>query len=72
MSSNFLSQAIIGSLPKGMTNEDRMKLLMSLPMSPSREMLNKMSAVSEANPVTLRLLSCRTAVASAIFTYLIV
>ncbi|PNH05740.1 hypothetical protein TSOC_007967 [Tetrabaena socialis] len=42
-SSNFLSQAVIGSLPKGLTNEDKMRILMSLPMSPSRALLQELS-----------------------------
>lgn len=41
---NYLSQAVIGSLPRGMSTEDRMKMLMALPMSPSRAMLQQLSA----------------------------
>ncbi|KAG2497151.1 hypothetical protein HYH03_004741 [Edaphochlamys debaryana] len=42
-SSNYLSKAVIGSLPKGLTQEDKMKILMALPMSPSRALLQQMN-----------------------------
>lgn len=49
LSSNFLNDAIIGSLPKGLTSEEKMKVLQSTPMSPSRALLQEMSntAVSQ-------------------------
>ncbi|GLC35522.1 hypothetical protein PLESTB_000198500 [Pleodorina starrii] len=43
LQSNYLSKAIIGSLPKGLTNEDKMRLIQALPMSPSRALLEQMS-----------------------------
>ncbi|MEW5318059.1 MAG: hypothetical protein WDW38_009312 [Sanguina aurantia] len=43
LSSNFLNDAIIGSLPKGLTSEEKMKVLQSTPMSPSRALLQEMS-----------------------------
>ncbi|GFR47370.1 hypothetical protein Agub_g9079 [Astrephomene gubernaculifera] len=43
LSSNFLSQAVIGSLPKGLTNEDRVKAMQSIPLSPSQALLKEMN-----------------------------
>ncbi|GIL64485.1 hypothetical protein Vafri_18388 [Volvox africanus] len=43
LSSNYLSKAIIGSLPKGLTNADKMKILQALPLSPSRALLQEMN-----------------------------
>ncbi len=45
LSSNYLSKAVIGSLPKGLTQEDKMKILQALPMSPSRALLQELGAV---------------------------
>lgn len=45
LSSNYLSKAVIGSLPKGLTQEDKMRILQALPMSPSRALLQELGAV---------------------------
>lgn len=43
LTSNY--KAVIGSLPKGLTMEDKMKLVQALPMSPSRALLQEMGVV---------------------------
>ncbi|KXZ47333.1 hypothetical protein GPECTOR_36g58 [Gonium pectorale] len=43
-SSNYLSKAIIGSLPKGMSDADKARILQSIPLSPSQALLKEMNA----------------------------
>jgi hypothetical protein len=46
-SANYISQAVIGSLPKGLTADARNKIAASVPMSPSTAALKQFSRVSE-------------------------
>ncbi|PNW74037.1 hypothetical protein CHLRE_13g582800v5 [Chlamydomonas reinhardtii] len=48
LTSNY--KAVIGSLPKGLTMEDKMKLVQALPMSPSRALLQEMGVDVVSNP----------------------
>ncbi|KAG2452311.1 hypothetical protein HYH02_003335 [Chlamydomonas schloesseri] len=48
LTSNY--KAVIGSLPKGMTMEDKMKLVQALPLSPSRALLQEMGVDVVSNP----------------------
>lgn len=44
-SSNFLSDAVIGSLPKGLSVSERNSILQSMPMSPAVNVLSSLPAV---------------------------
>eukprot|EP00201_Polytomella_parva_P001332 CAMPEP_0175085088 /NCGR_PEP_ID=MMETSP0052_2-20121109/28449_1 /TAXON_ID=51329 ORGANISM="Polytomella parva, Strain SAG 63-3" /NCGR_SAMPLE_ID=MMETSP0052_2 /ASSEMBLY_ACC=CAM_ASM_000194 /LENGTH=570 /DNA_ID=CAMNT_0016357021 /DNA_START=235 /DNA_END=1947 /DNA_ORIENTATION=+ len=44
--SNYLSSAVIGSLPKGLSTTDKLKILQAVPPSPAREMLKQLPAAT--------------------------
>ena len=44
--SNFMAPAVIGSLPQGMTLDERQRMMASTPLSPSLQLLNSMPMVS--------------------------
>ena len=54
--SNFMAPAVIGSLPQGMTLDERQRMMASTPLSPSLQLLNSMPMVSAPFPKELCLL----------------
>ena len=46
LNSNFLSNTMLGSLPKGLSGAERQKLFQSVPLSPTMNLLNSMPSVS--------------------------
>ena len=48
ITANYLSDAVIGSLPKGLTQDQKLKIQQSVPMSPSMGVLKEMKAVRSA------------------------
>ena len=47
LQSNFVSDAIIGSLPQGLSGKEREKVFQSVPLSPTLNLLNSMPQVSQ-------------------------
>ena len=45
LQSNFVSDAIIGSLPRGLSGKEREKVFQSVPLSPTLNLLNSMPQV---------------------------
>ena len=60
LQSNFLSEAIIESLPKGLSGKEREKVFQSVPLSPTLNLLSSMPQVS-AMPIPFGIV-CFTAV----------
>ena len=50
LQSNFVSDAIIGSLPQGLSGKEREKIYQSVPLSPTLNLLHSMPSVSR-NPI---------------------
>jgi hypothetical protein len=48
--SNFVSEAVIGSLPKGLTDQEKARIAASLPMSPA---LNTLADLPKVSPIRL-------------------
>ena len=46
LQSNFVSDAIIGSLPQGLSGKEREKIYQSVPLSPTLNLLHSMPSVS--------------------------
>lgn len=44
---NYLSEAVIGSLPKGLTQEAKSRIAQSVPMSPASQALKEINMVRE-------------------------
>ena len=53
LNSNFLSNTMLGSLPKGLSGAERQKLFQSVPLSPTMNLLNSMPSVSVLNTSNL-------------------
>lgn len=50
LQSNFVSDAIIGSLPKGLSGKERERIFQSVPLSPTLNLLHSMPSVGCAAP----------------------
>lgn len=48
--SNFVSDAIIGSLPRGLSGQEREKIFQSVPLSPTLNLLHSMPSVRGSRP----------------------
>ena len=51
--SNFMGSSLLGSLPQGLSVDERAKILQSTPLSPTLNLLSSMPSVSAASWLSL-------------------
>ena len=58
LQSNFMADALIGSLPRGLSLNEREKIFASTPLSPTLSLLSSMPSVSQHSTLTEHRIAC--------------